>query len=58
MFEDINFEIRKGEVLAVAGLMGAGRTEVAQAIFGYRKKSKVKFSSMAKKCRLKAQYKR
>ncbi len=38
-FEDINFSIRKGEVLAVAGLMGAGRTEVAQTIFGYRPKS-------------------
>ena len=37
---DINFQLRKGEVLAVAGLMGAGRTEVAQAIFGYRKKTK------------------
>ena len=38
--EDINFQIRKGEILAFAGLMGAGRTEVAQAIFGSRKKSK------------------
>ena len=40
LFEDISFELRKGEVLGVAGLMGAGRTEVAQTIFGYRKLSK------------------
>ncbi len=39
VFSDINFAVRKGEVLAVAGLMGAGRTEVAQAIFGTRTKS-------------------
>lgn len=38
-FDNVSFEIRKGEVLAVAGLMGAGRTEVAQALFGYRKLS-------------------
>jgi len=35
-FEDISFQLRQGEVLGVAGLMGAGRTEVMEAIFGYR----------------------
>ena len=39
-FEDVSFELRKGEVLGIAGLMGAGRTEVAQALFGYRKLNK------------------
>ncbi|MGK7376684.1 sugar ABC transporter ATP-binding protein [Planococcus sp. 1R117A] len=36
-FENVSFEIRKGEVLSIAGLMGAGRTEVAQSLFGYKK---------------------
>ncbi len=32
--KDISFELRKGEVLCVAGLQGSGRTELAQALFG------------------------
>ena len=33
-FEDITFTLREGEVLGIAGLVGAGRSELAQAIFG------------------------
>lgn len=33
-FHDVNFSVRAGEVLGVSGLMGAGRTEIMQAIFG------------------------
>ncbi len=32
--KDINFNLKRGEILGFAGLMGAGRTEVARAIFG------------------------
>lgn len=32
--EDVSFNLRKGEILGFAGLVGAGRTEVARAIFG------------------------
>jgi len=32
--KDVNFVVHKGEILGFAGLMGAGRTEVARAVFG------------------------
>ena len=34
LFEDIHFAVRQGEIVGVAGLMGAGRTEIMRAIFG------------------------
>ena len=34
LFKKVNFSVKAGEVLGVSGLMGAGRTEIMQAIFG------------------------
>jgi rhamnose transport system ATP-binding protein len=37
VFIDISFEVRSGEIVALAGLVGSGRSEVARAIFGIDK---------------------
>lgn len=34
VFQDVNFSLRKGEILGFSGLIGAGRTEIARAIMG------------------------
>ncbi len=40
VFEDVSFEVRRGEILGVAGLMGAGRSEVMEAVFSGEKVDK------------------
>ncbi|MBE3102721.1 MAG: sugar ABC transporter ATP-binding protein [Bacilli bacterium] len=39
-FHDVSFTVHAGEVVGLAGLMGAGRTEVVQTLFGYHQPSK------------------
>jgi rhamnose transport system ATP-binding protein len=34
IFQDISFDVRAGEIVALAGLVGAGRSEVVQSVFG------------------------
>jgi rhamnose transport system ATP-binding protein len=34
VFDDVSFTVRSGEIVCLAGLVGAGRTEIARAVFG------------------------
>src|SRR5207245_11038195 len=38
--KDVSFEVRKGEIVGIAGLMGAGRTELVMSLFGVWGKKK------------------
>jgi putative multiple sugar transport system ATP-binding protein len=46
MIESVSFHVRKGEVVGIAGLMGAGRTELAMSIFGRSYGQKITGSAM------------
>jgi len=39
IFEHVSFSLHRGEILGIAGLIGAGRSEVMETLFGIRKKS-------------------
>ena len=51
--KDVSFNLRKGEILGFAGLMGAGRTEVARALYGADRKSSGEILINGKKVRIK-----
>jgi ribose transport system ATP-binding protein len=55
-FENISFSVKQGEIIGVAGLMGAGRTEIMQAIFGYRPLSGGKVFIDGKEVTIKSPY--
>lgn len=46
-FKDVSFTVRKGEIVSLSGLVGAGRTEVVQAICGLEPAVPAKSSSTA-----------
>lgn len=51
-FKNVSFELRKGEILGIGGLVGAQRTELIEAIFGLRAVSAGKFYIEGKEVRI------
>jgi len=52
-FHDVSFTVKKGEIFGIAGLVGAGRTEVIETIFGIRQKTGGEIWVDGKKCEIK-----
>lgn len=52
--DNVSFNVRKGEILGLSGLMGAGRTEVARAIFGADQIDSGEFYLEGKKIKIKS----
>lgn len=52
-FHNVNFSVHAGEVLGVSGLMGAGRTEIMETIFGNRHKTGGKIFINGKEIKIK-----
>jgi inositol transport system ATP-binding protein len=52
--DDVSFDLRQGEILGLAGLMGAGRTEVIEGVFGIAKIDSGKIFIKGKQARIKS----
>lgn len=55
-FSDVSFEIRAGEVVGLSGLLGAGRSEIARAIFGIDKRKSGKVFVNGKETSIRSPY--
>lgn len=53
LVKNVSFELHRGEILGFAGLVGAGRTETMEAIFGLRKVTSGKIEKNGKEIRIK-----
>ena len=49
---DVSFALRQGEILGIAGLVGAGRTEMIQLLFGYQKREQGKITVKGREVRI------
>ena len=52
VFRDLSFEVRAGEIVGLVGLVGSGRSEILEAIYGARKTTTGSVSVMGKKLRV------
>jgi putative multiple sugar transport system ATP-binding protein len=55
VLKDVNFQVKKGEIIGIAGLMGSGRTELAKSIFGnpdgYELEGELRFAGLPRSFR-------
>lgn len=51
-FENVSFSMKRGEILGITGLLGSGRTELVEAIFGYKKADSGKIKVFGKEVKI------
>jgi inositol transport system ATP-binding protein len=54
LFEKVSFKVRKGEIFGIAGLMGAGRTDVMETVFGLQRADAGRVKINGREVRLKS----